>query len=416
MSTGAIFAIVFGVIGVLVLIIAVASIRIVAQSTAVIVERLGKYHRTMETGFRMIVPFIDRTSPPINLKEIVADFKPQPVITKDNVTMQIDTVVYFQITDPKLYRYGVERPMSAIENLTATTLRNIVGELELDETLTSRDTVNSKMRVILDEATDAWGIKINRVELKNILPPKDIQEAMEKQMRAERERREAILRAEGEKKSNILVAEGEKQAEILRAEARKIALITEAEGEANEGQKPNETKTEGDEKKPEGEKEKEPEGAPEQYEDFSAPEGLSYDEQFIGTFKDAAKQLHLSQEKAQYLLDKCAPVLAQRQVEQIKAVSDQWAERTKTDPEIGGENWARASSDIARVRDKFGINADGKMDSDIQEFMQTPIGNHPGLLKLLARVGRAFGEAGFPTGGKDSDGKIRPEDIYKLEQ
>ena len=175
MSTGAIFAIVFGVIGVLVLIIAVASIRIVAQSTAVIVERLGKYHRTMETGFRMIVPFIDRTSPPINLKEIVADFKPQPVITKDNVTMQIDTVVYFQITDPKLYRYGVERPMSAIENLTATTLRNIVGELELDETLTSRDTVNSKMRVILDEATDAWGIKINRVELKNILPPKDIQ-------------------------------------------------------------------------------------------------------------------------------------------------------------------------------------------------------------------------------------------------
>ena len=232
MSTGAIFAIVFGVIGVLVLIIAVASIRIVAQSTAVIVERLGKYHRTMETGFRMIVPFIDRTSPPINLKEIVADFKPQPVITKDNVTMQIDTVVYFQITDPKLYRYGVERPMSAIENLTATTLRNIVGELELDETLTSRDTVNSKMRVILDEATDAWGIKINRVELKNILPPKDIQEAMEKQMRAERERREAILRAEGEKKSNILVAEGEKQAEILRAEARKIALITEAEGEA----------------------------------------------------------------------------------------------------------------------------------------------------------------------------------------
>lgn len=191
----------------------------------------------------------------------------------------------------------------------------------------------------------------------------------------------------------------------------------EASGEANEGQKPNETKTEGDEKKPEeGEKEKKPEGAPDQYEDFSAPEGLSYDEQFIGTFKDAAKQLNLSQEKAQYLLDKCAPVLAQRQIEQIKAVSDQWAERTKTDKEIGGENWTRAASDIARVRDKFGINADGKMDPDIQEFMQTPIGNHPGLLKLLARVGRAFGEAGFPKGGKDSDGKIRPEDIYKLEQ
>ncbi|MBQ8762214.1 MAG: SPFH/Band 7/PHB domain protein [Clostridia bacterium] len=232
MSGIAIFAIVVAVIAVVAFIILVASVKIVRQSTAVIVERLGKYHRTMDTGIHIIVPFIDRACPPINLKEIVADFKPQPVITKDNVTMQIDTVVYFQITDPKLYRYGVERPMSAIENLTATTLRNIVGELELDETLTSRDTVNSKMRLILDEATDAWGIKINRVELKNILPPKDIQEAMEKQMRAERERREAILRAEGEKKSKILVAEGEKQAEILRAEARKIALITEAEGEA----------------------------------------------------------------------------------------------------------------------------------------------------------------------------------------
>lgn len=179
----------------------------------------------------------------------------------------------------------------------------------------------------------------------------------------------------------------------------------EAEGEAKEGQKPNETKTEGDEKKPEG--------APEQYADFSAPEGLSYDEQFIGTFKDAAKQLNLSQEKAQYLLDKCAPVLAQRQVEQIKAVSNQWAERTKTDPEIGGENWTRASSDIARVRDKFGINADGKMDSDIQEFIQTPIGNHPGLLKLLARVGRAFGEGDFPKGSVESNGRVTPEQFYE---
>ena len=187
----------------------------------------------------------------------------------------------------------------------------------------------------------------------------------------------------------------------------------EAEGEANEGQKPNETKTEGDEKKPEGEKEKDPEGAPEQYADFSAPEGLSYDEQFIGTFKDAAKQLNLSQEKAQYLLDKCAPVIAQRQVEQIKAVSDQWVERTKADKEIGGTNWTRAASDIARVRDRFGVNADGKMDPDIAEFMSTPIGNHPGLLKLLARVGRAVGEADFPKGDADRDGKITPADFYK---
>ncbi len=232
MSGAGIFAIVFSCIAVVALFILVASVKVVRQSTALIVERLGKYHRTLDTGIHFVIPFIDRVSTPINLKEIVADFKPQPVITKDNVTMQIDTVVYFQITDPKLYRYGVERPMSAIENLTATTLRNIVGELELDETLTSRDTVNSKMRVILDEATDPWGIKINRVELKNILPPRDIQDAMEKQMRAERERREAILRAEGEKKSNILVAEGEKQAAILRAEATKIALMTEAEGEA----------------------------------------------------------------------------------------------------------------------------------------------------------------------------------------
>ncbi len=219
------------VIGVAAVIIFSLSIRIVKQGTAVIVERLGKYHKTLGTGMRFIVPFIDRALPAISLKEQVADFKPQPVITKDNVTMQIDSVVFFQIVDPKLYTYGIERPMSAIENLTATTLRNIVGELELDETLSSRDTVNTKMREIIDTATDPWGIKVNRVELKNILPPAAIQESMEKQMRAERERRENILLAEGEKRSKILVAEGEKEAEILKAEARKIALLTEAEGQ-----------------------------------------------------------------------------------------------------------------------------------------------------------------------------------------
>lgn len=223
--------IVIVVIGVSLAIIFALSIRIVKQGTAVIVERLGKYHRTLGTGLRFIVPFIDRALPMITLKEQVADFKPQPVITKDNVTMQIDSVVFFQIVDPKLYTYGIERPMSAIENLTATTLRNIVGELELDETLSSRDTVNTKMREIIDSATDPWGIKVNRVELKNILPPAAIQESMEKQMRAERERRENILLAEGEKRSKILVAEGEKEAEILKAEARKIALLTEAEGQ-----------------------------------------------------------------------------------------------------------------------------------------------------------------------------------------
>ena len=223
------WVIVLIVLGVLILISLCFSIRIVRQATAVIVERLGKYRKTLETGIHVIFPFIDRTSKPISLKEIVADFQPQPVITKDNVTMQIDTVVYFQITDAKLFTYGVDAPIKAIENLTATTLRNIVGELELDETLTSRDTVNTKMRVILDEATDPWGIKINRVELKNILPPKDIQDAMEKQMRAERERREQILKAEGEKRSSILVAEGEKQAQILRAEAEKEAKILQAE-------------------------------------------------------------------------------------------------------------------------------------------------------------------------------------------
>lgn len=231
LSGGAVAGIVIAVLVVLAAIIVASCARVVRQSTAVIVERLGKYHRTLNTGFHVIAPFIDRTSKPISLKEIVADFKPQPVITKDNVTMQIDTVVYFSVTDPKLYTYGVDRPVNAIENLTATTLRNIVGELELDETLTSRDTVNSKMRIILDEATDPWGIKINRVELKNILPPKDIQEAMEKQMRAERERREAILRAEGEKKSSILRAEGEKESKILRAEADKEARVLAADAE-----------------------------------------------------------------------------------------------------------------------------------------------------------------------------------------
>ncbi|MBO4823643.1 MAG: SPFH/Band 7/PHB domain protein [Clostridia bacterium] len=219
------------IIGVALVIIFSLSIRIVKQGTAVIVERLGKYYKTLGTGMRFIMPFIDRASAPISLKEQVADFKPQPVITKDNVTMQIDSVVFFQIVDPKLYTYGIERPMAAIENLTATTLRNIVGELELDETLSSRDTVNTKMREIIDTATDPWGIKVNRVELKNILPPAAIQESMEKQMRAERERRENILLAEGEKRSKILVAEGEKEAEILKAEARKVALLTEAEGQ-----------------------------------------------------------------------------------------------------------------------------------------------------------------------------------------
>lgn len=220
------------ILAAIIFIIVVASIKIVRQATNIVVERLGKYKKTLDTGVHFVIPFLEKASAPISLKERVADFEPQPVITKDNVTMQIDTVVYFQVTDAKLFTYGVENPIRAIETLTATTLRNLVGELELDGTLTSRDTVNTKMRVILDEATDPWGIKINRVELKNILPPKDIQNAMEKQMRAERERREAILRAEGEKRSNILVAEGEKEALILRAEAKKQAVIAEAEGTA----------------------------------------------------------------------------------------------------------------------------------------------------------------------------------------
>ena len=222
----------FIIIAVVVVVLFALSVRIVHQSNAVIVERLGKYHRTLDTGIRFILPLFDRTLPAISLKERVADFPPQPIITKDNVTMQIDTVVYYQITNPNLYTYGVENPISAIENLTATTLRNLIGELELDQTLTSRDIINSKMRAILDEATDPWGIKVNRVEVKNIIPPRDIQDAMEKQMRAERERREKILQAEGEKKSSILLAEGEKESAILRAEAKKESQIKIAEGEA----------------------------------------------------------------------------------------------------------------------------------------------------------------------------------------
>ncbi len=243
MSVGGIIAIV--VIALLFCLVFALSIRVVRQSKSIVIERLGKFHRVLDTGIHFIIPFIDRPAgKEISLKEQVKDFKPQPVITKDNVTMQIDTVVYYQVTDPKLYTYGVEYPIYAIENLTATTLRNLVGELELDNTLTSRDTINNKMRLTLDEATNPWGIKINRVELKNILPPKDIQQAMEKQMRAERERREAILRAEGEKSSAILVAEGEKssaillaegekEAEVLRAEAKRLTLIKEAEGTAD---------------------------------------------------------------------------------------------------------------------------------------------------------------------------------------
>ena len=216
------------IVGVLV----IPNIKIVPQARAYVIERVGSYFQTWSNGLHIKIPFLDRVANQVSLKEIVKDFAPQPVITKDNVTMQIDTVVYFQITDPKLYTYGVENPINAIENLTATTLRNIIGELELDETLTSRDLINSKMRSILDEATDPWGIKVNRVEVKNIIPPRDIQEAMEKQMRAERERRESILKAEGEKKSAILIAEGEKESAILRAEAKKESDIKEAEGKA----------------------------------------------------------------------------------------------------------------------------------------------------------------------------------------
>ena len=214
------------------IVIIAKNIRVVQQARAYVIERLGAYSTTWGVGLHFKIPFIERVAKVVSLKEQVVDFPPQPVITKDNVTMQIDTVLYFEITDPKLYTYGVEHPLTAIENLSATTLRNIIGELELDQTLTSRDIINSKMRVILDEATDPWGIKINRVELKNILPPKEIQNAMEKQMKAERERRESILRAEGEKKSAILIAEGERESAILRADAKKQAAILEAEGEA----------------------------------------------------------------------------------------------------------------------------------------------------------------------------------------
>ena len=217
---------------ILILAVIASNVRIVQQSKAVVVERLGAFHAVWGVGLHLKLPFIERIAKTVSLKEQVVDFDPQPVITKDNVTMQIDTVIYFQITDPKLYTYGVEHPMSAIENLTATTLRNIIGDLELDQSLTSRDHINTQMRSILDEATDPWGIKVNRVELKNIMPPRDIQESMEKQMRAERERREAILQAEGQKQSQILVAEGEKQSAILRADAARQAAILEAEGKA----------------------------------------------------------------------------------------------------------------------------------------------------------------------------------------
>ena len=217
---------------ILVVFLVIPNIKVVPQAKVYVIERLGSYFTTWHNGLQLKIPFIDRVANVVTLKEVVKDFAPQPVITKDNVTMQIDTVVYFQITDAKLYTYGVENPINAIETLTATTLRNIIGELELDQTLTSRDIINSKMRAILDEATDPWGIKVNRVEVKNIIPPRDIQEAMEKQMRAERERREKILQAEGEKKSSILIAEGEKESAILRAEAKKEAQIKIAEGEA----------------------------------------------------------------------------------------------------------------------------------------------------------------------------------------
>ena len=224
--------IVIAALSLLIILLLVTNIRVVQQAKAVVIERLGAYQTTWGVGLHFKIPLIEKVAKTVSLKEQVVDFPPQPVITKDNVTMQIDTVIYFQITDPKMYTYGVEHPLTAIENLTATTLRNIIGELELDQTLTSRDIINSKMRSILDEATDPWGIKINRVELKNILPPKEIQNAMEKQMKAERERRESILKAEGEKKSAILIAEGEKESAILRADAQKQSHILEAEGQA----------------------------------------------------------------------------------------------------------------------------------------------------------------------------------------
>ena len=222
----------FIIIAALAIVIIIKNVIIVPQANAYVIERLGAYHTTWETGLHVKIPVIDRVAKRVSLKEAVVDFPPQPVITKDNVTMSIDTVVFYRIIDPKLYTYGVERPMMAIENLTATTLRNIIGDMELDSTLTSRDTINSQITTVLDEATDAWGIKINRVELKNIMPPQAIRDAMERQMKAERERRESILRAEGEKKSAILIAEGEKESLILRAEAQRESEIREAEGKA----------------------------------------------------------------------------------------------------------------------------------------------------------------------------------------
>lgn len=240
--SGVIISLILVIIAILIII---KNIRVVPQANAYVIERLGAYQSTWNVGLHMKIPFIDRIAKKVSIKEQVVDFLPQPVITKDNVTMQIDTVVYFQITDPKAYSYGVENPMNAIENLTATTLRNIIGDLELDQTLTSRDTINTQMRTILDEATDPWGIKVNRVELKNILPPSEIQDAMERQMKAERGRREAILRAEGEKTSAILVAEGNKQAAILSAEALKEATIREAEGQAEAILKVQSAKAEG---------------------------------------------------------------------------------------------------------------------------------------------------------------------------
>ena len=231
-NPGVVVGVVIGIISIVILCYLISRFRIVRQTNKYIVERLGGYHSTWSVGIHWLVPFVDRVAYIVSMKEQVKDFDPQPVITKDNVTMQIDSIVFFQVTDPKLYAYGVENPLSAIENLSATTLRNIIGELDLDETLTSRDIINTKMRSILDEATDPWGIKVNRVEVKNILPPKDIRDAMERQMRAERERREKILLAEGEKKSQILLAEGKKESSILTAEAEKEAMIRKAEGEA----------------------------------------------------------------------------------------------------------------------------------------------------------------------------------------
>lgn len=245
MTTGQIIGIVFGVVAVILVIVLAGCVRIVKQTSKYVVERLGGYYKTWGVGLHFLVPFFDRVSTIVSMKEQVKDFDPQPVITRDNVTMQIDTVVFYQVTDPKLYAYGVENPINAIENLSATTLRNIIGELDLDDTLTSRDIINAKMRSILDEATDPWGIKVNRVEVKNILPPKDIRDSMERQMRAEREKREQILLAEGKKQAAILIAEGNKESAILNAEAEKQSKIKNAEAEAESIKKVKEAEAEG---------------------------------------------------------------------------------------------------------------------------------------------------------------------------